>query len=156
MPSKKYYFVMTIWIGLVMSVILAAGLTVAQGVHLTLEGFLFTFAVSFASAVVFPNVLPFGKWSAAFARRFNTTPGSTADMILSNMFFAVLMLVAVGLVVTIALTGVGSLGGMSLLDRWIGLVIQFFPMIFVVILLILPPCLGLTDASVRQEKRFAK
>ena len=87
------------------------------------------------SSVIFCSVVPCGRFGAWFAVKCGASPDSTAGKLLIDFVLATIILVVLTVVMTIVNTGVGELGGLTVLDRIIGGVMGGYAMIVIVTIL---------------------
>ena len=158
MPSKKWIFFNNVFLAFIMSVILSICLTVGQGQHLSLMGFAYTFAVAFVTSIVVAFLVPLPRGGAWFARRMGAEPDTCVFYLVDSAMQVTGFLVIVNLVMTIALSGVGDIGGMSAFDRWWMMNMQFWQLAYLAFLVTRPVSAALAGRiaaprHVREESR---
>ena len=154
MHSKKYYIVYGLFFSLFVAAILCLCLTIGQGMpHIDPMFFLMSFLVAFITSFVVTAIIPLARVSAACAVYFDARPGSFAFRLVQNIFFSTLIMLFLGIVMTAFMTGVGTtetlatmtgeMVTVNLFDRFVGLCMQFWPIIVVVAFLCDPAAGGL-------------
>lgn len=132
MPSKKYQIVFTLFISLFISLVANVLFPVINGQPITLQGWAMGVLICTITSVVFCTIIPVGRFGAWFAMQFGAKPDATAGRLLIDVLLAAILLVVLTIAMTIFNTGVGELGGTTLLDRVAGGVLGGFGMIVVV------------------------
>ena len=140
MPSIKWIILNTFVLAFCMAVLLSICLTVGQGVHLSLEGFAFTFAVAFGASLVIAFIVPLPKIGVWYARQMGATPQNNNGVffLIDSAIQVTGFLVLVNAIMTIALTGLGDIGGLSWFDRWWIMNMQFWAVALIAFLVVRP------------------
>ena len=140
MPSMKWIIVNNLFLCFIMSCLLSICLTVGQGVHLSLEGFAFTFAVAFIASLVIAFAVPLPKMGAWFTRQMGSDPENRSGLyyLVESAIQVTFFLTLVNLVMTIALSGIGDINGLSWFDRWWIMNMQFWAVALVAFLIARP------------------
>lgn len=164
MHSKKYYIIYGLFFSLFVAAILCLCLTIAQGMpHIDPVFYGMSFLVAFVTSFVVTAVIPLARVSAACAEYYDAKPGSVAFRLIQNVFFSTLIMLFLGLVMTAFMTGVGETEAMStmtgqmmavnLFDRFLGLCMQFWPVIVIVAFLCDPAAGGLAAVITGERKK---
>lgn len=161
MHSRKYYIVYGLFFSLFVAAVLCLCLTISQGMpHIDPAFYGLSFLVAFVTSFVVTAVIPLGKVAAACAAYYDAKPGSVAFRLIQNVFFSTLIMLFLGIVMTAFMTGVGETQALStmtgemmavnLFDRFVGLCLQFWPVIVIVALLCDPAAGGLAGLIVKE------
>lgn len=132
MPSRKYQIVFTLFISFFISLLANVLFPVINGQSITLQGWVMGVLICTITSLVFCTIIPVGRFGAWFAMQFGASPDSTAGKLLIDVLLAAIILVVLTIAMTIFNTGMGELGGTTLLDRIAGGVLGGFGMIVVV------------------------
>lgn len=162
MHSKKYYLVYGLFFSLFVAAVLCLCLTISQGMpHIDPVFYGMSFLVAFITSFVVTSVIPLGRVAAACAVYYDAKPGSVAFRLIQNVFFSTLIMLFLGLVMTAFMTGIGETQTLStmtgemmavnLFDRFVGLCMQFWPVIIIVAFLCDPAAGGLAGAIVKEN-----
>ena len=149
MPSRKYQIVFTLFISLFISLLANVLFPVINGQPITLQGWAMGVLICTITSLVFCTIIPVGRFGAWFAMQFGASPDSTAGKLLIDVLLAAIILVVLTIAMTIFNTGVGELGGTTLLDRIAGGVLGGFGMIVVVTVFCDPIAAAVTRKIVR-------
>lgn len=161
MHSRKYYIVYGLFFSLFVAAVLCLCLTISQGMpHIDPVFYGMSFLVAFVTSFVVTALIPLGKVAAACAVYYDAKPGSVAFRLIQNVFFSTLIMLFLGIVMTAFMTGVGETQTLSamtgemmavnLFDRFVGLCMQFWPVIVIVALLCDPAAGGLAGLIVKE------
>ncbi len=162
MHSRKYYLVYGLFFSLFVAAVLCLCLTISQGMpHIDPAFYGMSFLVAFVTSFVVTAVIPLGKVAGACAIYYDARPGSVAFRLIQNVFFSTLIMFFLGIVMTAFMTGVGETQALStmtgqmmavnLFDRFVGLCMQFWPVIVIVALLCDPAAGGLAGLIVKDD-----
>lgn len=124
------------------------------------NGFLVMFLIGFFVSMLVSNILPLGKWGAGLAMKYGAKPGSTALNLLSAINIGFMMLLVMAFTMIAYNTGFGitpdNPAGLTLFDRFINGLIQFTPLVLLVVFFLYPICTALAEAIVKPQDRFIK
>lgn len=144
MPSRKYQIVFTAFISFFISLLANMLFPIINGQLITLQGWAMGVLICTVTSVVFCTIIPVGRFGAWFAIQFGAKPDGTTGKLLIDIVLATILLVVLTAVMTIFNTGVGELGGTTLIDRIAGGVLGGFGMIVAVTVFCDPLAAALT------------
>lgn len=151
-----------LFFSLFVAAVLCLCLTISQGMpHIDPAFYGMSFLVAFVTSFVVTALIPLGKVAAACAVYYDAKPGSVAFRLIQNVFFSTLIMFFLGIVMTAFMTGIGETQALStmtgemmavnLFDRFVGLCMQFWPVIVIVALLCDPAAGGLAGLIVKED-----
>lgn len=159
MYSKTYLW----WFGVFSSLLVAAMLCIIlpldAGVHISLlgpGGWLTNIWVAFLTGAIVPMVVPIGAIAAKCAEHFGAKPRTPAFSLIQAAYVGTMLIVVLALVMSIYMWGIGDIGdGTTFFDRWMNLVITYWPTAFVLTWLTDPPAHALARLCVKPAKRYS-
>lgn len=160
MPSRKYQICFNAIFCVFMSAIFCLCMPLCSGAPtvplLGPQGFLVTFALSLVVSLAVSCLLPVGKWGATMAARYGAVPGSLGFNLVTALFIGLIMMTALAFTMIAYATGFGVIGGATLFDRLVLGLIQFAPLVLVVVFFLYPLCSALADLIVGPSERPGK
>ncbi len=139
MPTYKWVATVNLFLCVIMAFLLSIFLTVGQGQHLSLEGWTFTLAVAFVASLVIAFIVPLPKMGAWFATQIcGKDQGGGVFYLVDSAMQVAGFLVCVNLIMTIALSGTGDINGMSFIDRWWIMNLNFWAVAYICFLVARP------------------
>lgn len=159
MPSRKYLIWFNTFFCIFMSAIFCLCMPLCSGAPtvplLGPQGFLVSFAISFVVSMLVSNLLPVGKWGSIMAMKYGAKPGSLGSNLITAMFVGFIMMAALALTMIAYATGIGVIEGATLFDRFVMGLIQFAPLVLVVVFFLYPICTAIAEAIVKPADRYA-
>jgi hypothetical protein len=116
---------------------------IGQGHPVTIENFAFGFAISMVAALILAFFAQLPRIGAWFAHQIGGKPGTAISYLYESVVEVTIFLIGLDLVMTIAMTGIETIGGLSWFDRWWLMNIQFWGIAFVAFLAARPAAEGL-------------
>lgn len=153
--SFKWASLTNIFLSLFMAALLSVLFTIGQGNHISIDGYLFTFAWALAGSLVVAFVVPLPRMGGWWARQMGAdamNDKSGMPFFLDSMIQVAFFLVCVNAILTSALSGFGTIDGMSWFDRWWGMNLQFYAVAFVAYLVCCPLASAIASKITGEKK----